>query len=57
MTAGDPGAGDLDEARRQRRAEIFGEVLPESTSDDREPAEDARGRDDELRRNVPPHHG
>lgn len=46
------------EARRRRRAAVFGEVLPESTSDDREPGEgDAGGHEEWLRRNVPPHHG
>jgi len=49
----------LNEAERlRRRADVFGEVLPDRTSDER--------RDDEpesietevwLRRQVPPHHG
>jgi hypothetical protein len=45
--------------RARRRAEVFGDVLPESTVDDRDPKEPAEGgdRDAELRRNVPPHHG
>jgi hypothetical protein len=47
--------------RRRRRAEVFGDVLPESTRDDRdadgsrEPSRDAA--DEWLRSNVPPHHG
>jgi hypothetical protein len=44
--------------RGRRRAEVFGDVLPDQTRDDRdldEPPSDAR--DDELRRDVPPHHG
>jgi len=47
---------DLSEAeRRRRRAAVFGEVLPETTSDERgEPAGDAS--DDWLRQQVPPHH-
>ena len=47
--------------RRRRRAKVFGEVLPEGTSDERgdgwsehEPRE---GSDEWLRRQVPPHHG
>ena len=47
-------------ARRRRRERVFGEVLPESTSDDREPGAGERGNgghDDWLRSNVPPHHG
>ena len=48
--------------RARRRAEVFGEVLPEATSDDRPPAakdDDAEGQSGEewLRANVPPHHG
>ena len=48
-------------ARRRRLAEVFGDVLPEQTSDDveREPrgqtAEAAQ--EDWLKRQVPPHHG
>ncbi|MDP9820291.1 hypothetical protein [Nocardioides massiliensis] len=48
---------------RRRLAEIFGDVLPEQTSDDRDPdarreAVEERERADEwLRRQVPPHHG
>jgi hypothetical protein len=46
------------EARRRRLAEVFGEELPEQTSDDadesRTPSE---GSDEWLRRQVPPHHG
>ncbi len=57
---GDP-RPDAEEARRRarRRAEVFGEVLPESTSDDRDPQASAESgdRDAELKRNVPPHHG
>lgn len=50
-------------ARRRRRAEVFGDVLPESTRDDRDPpgsAEQGSGDaavDEWLRSNVPPHHG
>jgi hypothetical protein len=51
-----PQQPDLTEVeRRRRRAAVFGEVLPETTSDERgEPAGDAT--DDWLRQQVPPHH-
>ena len=44
----------------RRRAEVFGEVLPEATQDDRPPdSTDGDGDPGEewLRTNVPPHHG
>lgn len=46
------------EERRRRLSEVFGDVLPETTSDEREPGpgQDERG-DDWLRAQVPPHHG
>jgi hypothetical protein len=52
---------ELSEAeRRRRRALVFGDVLPDSTRDERgdegerEPPE---GSDEWFRRQVPPHHG
>ncbi len=48
--------------RRRRAAALLGDLLPSSTTDDL-PAPDERTgrgageRDDELRRDVPPHHG
>ena len=46
------------EARRRRLAEVFGEVLPEQTSDDAEESRPpSEGSDEWLRRQVPPHHG
>lgn len=48
-------------ARRRRRARVFGETLPEGSSDERPGAwgdrESAVGDDERLRREVPPHHG
>lgn len=41
--------------RRRRLARIFGDVLPEQTSDDR--AGVAPTADQWLREQVPPHHG
>ncbi len=44
--------------RRRRLAEVFGDVLPEQTSDDvAEPQTEPDNGDDWLRRQVPPHHG
>jgi hypothetical protein len=53
-----------EEARRRRRLEeIFGDVIPEQTSDDAEPGDQAdrrtgeKAQEDWLKRQVPPHHG
>ncbi len=48
--------------RRRRRARVFGDVLPESTGDERgDDGSGNRGESDAaeewLRRQVPPHHG
>ena len=47
--------------RRRRRAKVFGEVLPEGTSDERgdgwSEGEPREGSDEWFRRQVPPHHG
>jgi hypothetical protein len=44
--------------RRKRREQVFGDALPDGTSDDREDGQGAdRGSEDWLRRQVPPHHG
>ena len=50
---------ETDWERRQRLAAVFGDVLPEETSDDR-PADAPKGEgkgDDWYRDQVPPHHG
>ena len=45
------------EARRRRIADVFGDVLPDTTADERDPeGPDDRG-DSWLRAQVPPHHG
>lgn len=49
------GAEGVDAARRL--AEIFGDVLPESTGDDRDPPIAERGDDSWYTENRPPHHG
>jgi hypothetical protein len=43
-------------ARRRRLQEVFGDVLPEQTSDDVPEGEESAS-DEWLRRQVPPHHG
>lgn len=55
----DPTAAEVARRRARRRAEVFGDVLPESTRDDRDPQAPAEGEASEewLKRNVPPHHG
>lgn len=58
--SGAPGSREESATERKRRLDrIFGEVLPEQTSDDADPAQDG-GEDAAeqwLRRQVPPHHG
>jgi hypothetical protein len=43
-------------ARRRRVDEIFGEVLPETTSDDRDPERRTPYSDSWYLENRPPHH-
>jgi len=50
--------------KRRRMAEIFGEVLPDQTADDRtgsgegsDRRTEEKAQEDWLRRQVPPHHG
>lgn len=44
--------------RRRRLSEVFGEVLPETTSDERSaPASEGGGNERWYRENRPPHHG
>ena len=58
------GQGSTEAERRRRRAEVFGEVLPETSTDERgetwneaDPGGSGPDRSDEwLRRQVPPHH-
>ena len=51
--------GATDWERRRRRAEVFGDPLPETTSDERDQPSTEResGSDRWLREQVPPHHG
>lgn len=50
--------GAPDKAARQQRSldEVFGDVLPDSTRDERGDRPDRRGDADYLR-DIPPHHG
>lgn len=53
-------SAEADWQRRRRLAEVFGDPLPETTSDERDPAEEPSGEargDRWLREQVPPHHG
>ena len=53
-----PATPEERERRRRRLADVFGDVLPEQTSDDvAEPETEPEGTDEWLRRQVPPHHG
>ena len=57
-----PGSGpgpESDWERRKRLAEVFGDTLPDTTSDERDdtaPEKDSAS-DRWLREQVPPHHG
>jgi hypothetical protein len=55
------GDDEADDAQRRRlRDEVFGDVLPETTGDERSLGAgetDSGGNDEWLRSNVPPHHG
>jgi hypothetical protein len=64
VTDGGTPPADPDWERRRRLAEVFGDVLPDTTSDEREPdpgESKSSGSDDKaeawLREQVPPHHG
>ncbi|MFF5992305.1 hypothetical protein [Prauserella flavalba] len=43
-------------SRNRRIDEVFGEVLPETTSDERDPKPDRSASDDWYLENRPPHH-
>jgi hypothetical protein len=49
------------ERERRRRAEkLLGDLLPDTTSDESDEGwndKEGDSRDDEMRRDVPPHHG
>jgi hypothetical protein len=58
--ASQPDPAPDEQSRRRLRDKVFGDVLPETTGDERDqPSGDAErsGNDEWLRSNVPPHHG
>ena len=54
-------APDPDWVRRRRLAKVFGDTLPETTSDERDPeaapSQEESASDRWLKSQVPPHHG
>ena len=53
-------AGESEWQRRRRLAAVFGDVLPDTTTDERPTGADPPGRGGEdawWREQVPPHHG
>ncbi len=49
-----------EKARRRRAERLLGDLLPEASADDSDEGWSEAGgdsRDDEIRRDVPPHHG
>ncbi|WP_300007614.1 hypothetical protein [Pseudonocardia sp.] len=52
----EPGPAEpLSEAQRRRLAEVFGDVLPDTTADERDPAS-PEDPDADLLADRPPHH-
>ena len=48
------------QARRRRAERLLGDLMPDTTSDETDEGwneEKGGSRDDQLRRDVPPHHG
>lgn len=43
--------------RKRRLAEVFGDVLPDTTADERDDDDRSRTSEEWLRSQVPPHHG
>ncbi|WP_199431222.1 hypothetical protein [Qaidamihabitans albus] len=58
MSDDDHGRVPRETSRSTRREidEVFGETLPETTSDEREPRSDRSSADDWFLENRPPHH-
>jgi hypothetical protein len=53
----EPASPEPEWKRRRRLAAIFGDDVPEQTSDDKDAAESSGKGDDWYRDQVPPHHG
>jgi hypothetical protein len=59
MTSSAPDAAAKDRERRRRAAELLGDLLPATTTDETDEGWNERGgssRDEEYLRDVPPHH-
>jgi hypothetical protein len=52
----DGGVQEHSDAVRRRLDEVFGDVLPSTTSDERDDRPDSADGDAELMANRPPHH-
>ncbi len=57
MAAAPEPAEPLTEAQRRRLAEVFGDVLPDASADERDDDVTDPARDAELLADRPPHHG
>ena len=61
VSTGSTTGGLTDWEKRKRRAEVFGDALPEVTRDERDPGEKAADGEPAgerwLKAQVPPHHG
>lgn len=61
IRAGDEQRPETAAERRARLDRVFGDVLPETTSDERDPGvrsgDDSDPGEEWLRAQVPPHHG
>jgi hypothetical protein len=53
----EPASREPEWKRKARLAAVFGDVLPESTRDDREEGRSGGTSEEWLKRQVPPHHG
>jgi hypothetical protein len=54
--AGGQESARAEAARRARLAAVFGDLLPETTADERDPSSAAGRGEDWYRENRPPHH-
>jgi hypothetical protein len=56
MTSGEKNEKPARERDRRELDAVFGEVLPDTTSDERDPEPSGRERDSWYEENRPPHH-
>jgi hypothetical protein len=60
MSSEDHAQDAAERKKRRRRAAKLGDLLPDTTSDESDEGwneKEGDTRDDEMRRDVPPHHG